>query len=371
MTRSSARLHQSHDTPGSNGVDAPDSMALAPKSSGAMWLTSYGDWGETDATANVAIVQPDLCRDHRRHRHWRLPASDWRLGIAGGYAHTSFAINDYGSSGSSNGADFGAYAGGPLATLGRGTLQINLGATLRHPRRPGRARTSFMPGYSGKASSDFQATTAQAFGELAYDIDIGRTAIGAARVEPFAGLGTVSARTGSFSETGGAAALDGTARELWRDDIADRHPWRDAACRLPGRSIDLGGTIGWQHVFSDPTPSAEARLRCRRISVRPCSVRRSPRTRCSSASGSMRHCRREPLWASRIPAGSAMTPEPRGQRDAVGPVLSGRGRPWLNCRLAHRHDRPDRDQRRGRPRWRAPQRDRRGPPHHLQTASAP
>ena len=64
-----ARLHQSHDTPGSNGVDAPDSVALDPKSPGSMWVTSYGDWGETDATENVRGVQPDPRRDHRRYRH--------------------------------------------------------------------------------------------------------------------------------------------------------------------------------------------------------------------------------------------------------------------------------------------------------------
>ena len=75
-------------------------------------------------------------------------------------------------------------------------------------------------------------------------------------MEPFAGLGYISARTGSFSETGGAAALDGAAGSFGAttSQIGIR-----GETRLPvtAASIDLGGTIGWQHVFSDPTPSAE------------------------------------------------------------------------------------------------------------------
>jgi outer membrane autotransporter protein len=219
-----------------------------------MWVTSYGDWGETDATENVGAFSRTLA-GIIGGIDTALPASDWRLGVAGGYAHTSFAIDDYRSSGSSDGADFAAYAGGTLATLGRGTLQVNLGATFGiHDVSV--ERTIVYAGYSGKASSDFEATTAQAFGELAYDIDVGRTVIGAARVEPFAGLGAISARTASFSETGGVAALDGTAGSFGAttSQIGIR-----GETRLPvtAASIELGGTIGWQHVFSDPTPSAE------------------------------------------------------------------------------------------------------------------
>ncbi len=249
-----ARLRQVHDGPGLGGIDAPDSRALAPASPGAMWVTSYGDWGMTDATDNVAAFSRTLA-GIIGGIDTEAPGSDWRLGIAGGYAHTSFAVDGYRSSGSSNGADFAAYAGGTLAELGRGALVANLGAAFG-VHDVSVDRDVVYAGYSGRARSDLQATTAQAFGELAYDLDLGPTAIGVARVEPFAGLGTIAARTGSFGETGGVAALDGSAGSFAATtaQIGIR-----GETRLPvaSASIDLGGTIGWQHVFSDPTPAAD------------------------------------------------------------------------------------------------------------------
>ncbi|MCB1500664.1 MAG: autotransporter domain-containing protein [Bauldia sp.] len=249
-----ARLHQSYAAPGSGGAIAPQTAALATGSPSAMWVTSYGDWGGADASENVASFTRTFA-GVIGGVDTALPTVDWRAGIAGGYAHTSFAIDDYGSSGSSRGVDFAAYAGGPLVSLGRGTARANLGAGFgvhdvlvdRHVAYPGLAES---------LSSDFEATTTQLFGELAYAYEMGPTPVGRVTMEPFAGLGYVSARTDAFREHGGDAALDGGSGSF---GAAMSQLGLRGEARLPfsGVAADVSGMIGWQHIFGDTTPTAD------------------------------------------------------------------------------------------------------------------
>jgi outer membrane autotransporter protein len=96
-------------------------------------------------------------------------------------------------------------------------------------------------------SGDYDAHTAQVFGELAYRFDMGGES-----VEPFAGIAYVDLRTAAFAEAGGAAALQG-ARE-GTDATFSTIGLRGAA-RL-GEAVSLRGMIGWRHAYADVDTAA-------------------------------------------------------------------------------------------------------------------
>ena len=114
------------------------------------------------------------------------------------------------------------------------------------------ARSVAFPGFRDSLSADYDAATAQVFGELGYRIDTPIVSF-----EPFANLAYVNLHTDGFMEKGGGAALAeaGTDSEVTYTTVGLR---ASTAFMLGGTSVTARGMLGWRHAFGDTTPLSRA-----------------------------------------------------------------------------------------------------------------
>ncbi|ACF01689.1 putative autotransporter [Rhodopseudomonas palustris TIE-1] len=108
----------------------------------------------------------------------------------------------------------------------------------------------------GPAGARYDATTAQAFGEIGY-----RVAVGQAVAEPFGGLALVHLHRDGFTEGGGITALSASSRN---DDIG----YSMLGSRLttsftlsPGLVAMPRLAASWQHAFGATAPIADLAFR--------------------------------------------------------------------------------------------------------------
>jgi outer membrane autotransporter protein len=200
------------------------------------WTQAVGGWGRFDGDGNAADVRRTLTgffagADHRLGPHWLA-------GLAGGYTNASVHVADRGSSVRIETAHFAGYAAGAY-----GPWNLRLGAASSFSTLSTSRSVSF-PGMSDTETADYDATTAQVFGEVSYG-----TTLGAIAVEPFAGLAFVRARSDDFTETGSAtAALAGSAAmDIGYSTLGGRFATN---VTLPGGMVMTPRlTAAWQHAF--------------------------------------------------------------------------------------------------------------------------
>jgi outer membrane autotransporter protein len=100
-------------------------------------------------------------------------------------------------------------------------------------------------GFDETLSADYAAETAQAFVELGYALKAGPVDL-----EPFGNLAYVHLHNGSFSESGGAAALDSAADNAGITyTTLGLHAATDAS--FGDIRATVRGTLGWRHAFGD------------------------------------------------------------------------------------------------------------------------
>lgn len=106
------------------------------------------------------------------------------------------------------------------------------------------------PGFSDSLKGDYNAGTAQVFGELGYGMRAGNVGF-----EPFANLAYVNLHTDGFTEKGGAAALSsaGATTDATFSTLGLR---ASTTFDLGDVSTTARGTLGWKHAFGDVTPLA-------------------------------------------------------------------------------------------------------------------
>ncbi len=190
---------------GAGGVEAAKTATPIAGLPFTLWGEGYGGWGQANATANTAGDDRSLTGFLTGFDYAFAPG--WRAGLAAGYSRSDFNVDARASSGDSDNYDVALYGGGILAKVGPGVLALRTGAAYAwHDLSVDRTAAvgSFTDSLS---SSGYKGSTAQVFAELGYGIDLGKTPVGAARVEPFAGLAYIDVSTDAFTETGGAAAL--------------------------------------------------------------------------------------------------------------------------------------------------------------------
>lgn len=218
-------------------------MAVAADHGGPVfWSHGLGSWGSTDGDGNGASLD-------RSAGGLLIGADtlvgDWRLGMLGGYSQSSFDAEDRASSGSSSSYHLGLYGGTQW-----GDIALRTGAAYTwHDIETN--RTLAIPGLADTLSGDYGAGTFQAFGELAYGVELDA----GTRLEPFANLAHVSLHTDSFAEQGGAAALRG---EDGSTDVTFTTLGLRGEHHLTLGTMDatLKGTLGWRHAFGDVTPKS-------------------------------------------------------------------------------------------------------------------
>nr|WP_180882931.1 autotransporter domain-containing protein [Mesorhizobium loti] len=249
------RLRAAFDGVGASGgnvvtYENGQPRAVAPMTNaGAVWGQAFGSWGRwnrgnaarLDRSIGGFFIGADA------------PAFDtWRFGAVVGYSRTDFKVEDRHSSGSSDNYIVGLY-GGTTWNVSGGDLAFRSGvAYTLHDISTN--RSVVFPGFADSLKGDYNAGTAQVFGELGYGINMG-----AARFEPFANLAYVNVHTGDFTEKVGAAAL--TSPSSNTDATFTTLGMRSSiSFDLGGTALTAKGTLGWRHAFGDATPLSTMRF---------------------------------------------------------------------------------------------------------------
>lgn len=229
-------------------VKAPATKSTPPAAADfiSTWALPFGNWGRTAGDGNAATLT--------RNTGGFIGGIDktvtagfgdwWRFGLAGGIQRASLRADERTSSGTIDSYMLSAYA-----STQRGPLGLRGGAAFGwHDVRT--SRSIVFPGFADNAAASYAASTGQVFGELSYGIRYRQVAF-----EPFVGLAYVNARTRSFTETGGAAALTGAngTTSTTFSTLGLR-----ATAPLPQLADTYAkAALGWRHAFGSVTPSAD------------------------------------------------------------------------------------------------------------------
>jgi outer membrane autotransporter protein len=216
-------------------------VAVAPTTDRfALWGQGFGGWGHSNSDGNAARLN--------RSTSGFLIGGDapifetWRLGMMAGYSRTTFNVRDRASSGASDNYHLGLYGGTQWGNLG-----FRTGAAYTWHDMTMNRSIAFA-GFGDSLKADYQAGTAQIFGELGYGIRAGQFGF-----EPLANLAYVNLHTDGFAERAGAAALRSTANNTGVTfTTLGVHASTDFS--LGTATATLRGTVGWRHALGDTTP---------------------------------------------------------------------------------------------------------------------
>jgi outer membrane autotransporter protein len=217
-------------------------LGAAAQARNGFWGQGFGSWGDLDGDGNVASV--DRSSGGFFAGLDGEVADSLRLGLVGGYSHTSLDADERASSGDFDGYHIGLYGGTAFDSL-----NLRLGTAYSWYDIDTRRRVD-IAGFSDKLDADYSAGAAQVFGELGYRFDLGGLA-----AEPFARAAYVHLHTQGFDEEGGAAALSADSDN---QDMAFTTLGLRAAAQLSlgQSSVTAQGLLGWRHGFGDISPQS-------------------------------------------------------------------------------------------------------------------
>ena len=203
------------------------------------WITGYGSGGGTDATPDSAPM--DTALGGVLFGFDRALGKHWGLGLLGGYSHTDVTQSAHASSGAVQSWSAGAYGGAKV-----GAARLSLGAIYSGHALEARRAVDFAD-FSNRLAASYQARSWQVFGEAGYQLPI-RSLL----LEPVGGVSFVSLATDSFSETGGAAALQAAAATA---NTTFTTLGVRSALELKDKA-HARAMVGWRHAFGDTNPAS-------------------------------------------------------------------------------------------------------------------
>ena len=218
------------------GCTTEDSQARAG------WAQVFGSWGRIDSDGNAAKLKRDIGGFFVGADTGI--AAGWRVGALGGYSRASADTSTRNSSSKTESYHLGVYGGTQWGATGATALRLGVSHSWN---KTDTSRSVAFAGFAGSLAGKYDSSTTQAFGELGHRIDLG-----AATLEPFAGLAHVRLRSDAFVEQGGLAALygHGGRTDATFSTIGVR------ASMQASESIRLRGTLGWRHAFGGVTPTS-------------------------------------------------------------------------------------------------------------------
>ena len=224
--------------------DAFNARLLADDPQGyGFWTSGFGAWARAESDGNAGSLTHST--GGLAGGADAILADAWRFGFAGAYSETSFDVDSRGASGTSDNASLGLYGGRTF-----GPVDLRFGAAYTW-HRISTERDVDAGSLDDRNEADYDARTAQLFGEASYAIE---TAFG--RLSPFAGLAYVHLSTDGFDESGGATALSANASSY--DTTYGTLGLRgEAPLALGETKAVLHGMVGWRHDFGDGLPGTE------------------------------------------------------------------------------------------------------------------
>ncbi len=227
-----ARLSQVSET----AIEDDGIAAAATRGTGTIWTQGYGSWNRMSGDGNAARVTNSgggvfLGVD-------AAAGEDWQLGLVAGYGRSNLDVAARASRGTIDSYQVGFYAGGRV-----GRLVLKAGASVAG-NDVSIDRTVAFAGFSSEEGDDYQATTAQVFGEASYPI-----ALKGASVEPFAGLSYAYLGAHRINEKGSAASLAGRVSnaDALFSSLGVRAQTRVATGKTSALLPYL--SLAWQHGF--------------------------------------------------------------------------------------------------------------------------
>jgi len=234
-------------TPVSTGVLAAmgQNALQGTEGNGQVWVQALGNSGRIgkhmdDSALKHSTTGVLLGTD------WAISPA-WRLGIVSGKSETR--LDGYRFDGRLDSWHVGAYAlrqNGPLALRLGAVYGGHDGSTKRHVA---------FNGFNDHLKGRYDATTQQVFGQIGYNLDVGRFDI-----EPYIQLGYQRYQRDRFKENGGDAALQFKAQtqDHYASDVGlhlARPFMFDQGMRLTPRL-----NVGWKHIHGDVRGSSRQRL---------------------------------------------------------------------------------------------------------------
>lgn len=214
----------------------PAAAAPQPAQVYSVWAQALGSQGTLNGDGNAAKTDHSL--------GGVISGIDvtfngtWRVGLAGGYSHSSFRSPEIAASGSSDSYHVALYGGGQLGAWGlRGGASFSWNDILT-------SRQVAVVNVVDTQRGDYALKTTQVFGEVGYTY-----AFRAGALEPFLNLAYVRV-DGGVNELG-LAAMTGSATL----DTAYTTLGLRGATALT-QTLTARGTLGWRHAFGDVTPLA-------------------------------------------------------------------------------------------------------------------
>lgn len=205
----------------------------------SVWGEAIGAWGHYGSDGNAARLERSAAGGLAGIEAV-VPGGNVRLGVFGGYHHADLR-------GGGN-ADVDSYHSGLYAGARFGALAVRGGVAFDW-QEVATWREISGGGLAGQVRARYGATTAQAFGELGWRLDLG-----GASLEPFANLAHVALDVEQGREWGDAAAL-ALAHGTMTTNYATLGLRGETALPIGGGTLSLRGSAGWQHVFGDRVPS--------------------------------------------------------------------------------------------------------------------
>ncbi len=178
---------------------------------------------------------------------------DWRLGGAFGYGEERLQVDSREAKADSDSYRYALYGGRDIK-LGLGSLKLFGGGGYSQHQIDSRRSVQLIDGPQ-QLTRDYDLSTAQAFGELAWHVKLGEPAY----LEPFVGLLNIEQRSDSFAEQGGAAALSaGSQRnQLLSTTLGMRG---QQLFKVAERDLLLNGSFTWRQLNGDLRPELELQL---------------------------------------------------------------------------------------------------------------
>ncbi len=171
-------------------------------------------------------------------------ANSWRVGVFSGYSRTDFNVDARNSTGEADSYHLGAYGGAQWGALG-----LRLGASYTW-NDIATNRSVTLPHFFNALRAEYNAGTAQTFGELGYRVHAGPVTL-----EPFTKLAYVNLQTNGFTETGGEAGLHEQGGTM--DNTFTTLGVRPSTVATFGQTTAiLRGMVGWRHAFGNVTPTS-------------------------------------------------------------------------------------------------------------------
>ncbi|MEA9392129.1 autotransporter domain-containing protein [Acerihabitans sp. TG2] len=231
----SAQMHAtSHDQ---RAPVAQDRLQADMGQDSTVWLQALDGSGYLDSTATTGRLNTDA---HTVLVGVDMPVNSvWRLGGLVGGGRSSANIDGRSGSSDSNNIHVGLYSDAQW-----GALSLKTGAAYgRHDIDA--SRTVNYTGVSEHLDSDYRAASMQAFAELGYDIGAGSTF-----VQPFVGVDHTHLRTGGFSESGSAAALNARRQN---NDVSFSTIGVHLASSFPLGAVQIlpYATLGWRNALGN------------------------------------------------------------------------------------------------------------------------